>query len=103
VSCGWLQRSAWTRKSKRSSTQTRRPRRVSTRPSGAFWQACHGGQLRTAQLLLARGAHIDAVPGYGDGQTPPDIAASLDERRSQLVQRLGEHGAKTAAKPASPS
>lgn len=90
VSCGWLPRSAWTRKSKRSSTQAPRPRRVSTRPP---WQACHGGQLRTAQLLLARGARIDAVPGYGDGQNPVDIAASLDERRSQLVRWLGEHGA----------
>jgi uncharacterized protein len=65
----------------------------------AFWQACHGGQLRAAQLLLARGARIDAVPDYGDGQAPLDIAASLDERRSQLVRWLGEHGAKTAASP----
>ena len=28
----------------------------------AFWQACHGGQLRMAELLLARGADIDAIP-----------------------------------------
>ena len=69
----------------------------------AFWQACHGGHLRTAQLLQAPGARINAVPGYADGQTPLDIAASLDERRSQLVRWLGEHGAKMAAKPTSPS
>jgi uncharacterized protein len=68
----------------------------------AFWQACHGGQLRTARLVLARGARINAIPGYGDGQTPLDIAASLDERRSQLVRWLGEHGATTAANPPSP-
>ena len=68
----------------------------------AFWQACHGGQLRTAQLLLARGARIDAIPGYGSGQTPLDIAAHLDERRSQLVRWLGEQEAKPATQ-ASPS
>ena len=28
----------------------------------AFWQACHGGQLRTAALLLSRGADINAHP-----------------------------------------
>jgi hypothetical protein len=39
----------------------------------AFYQACHGGQLRMAALLLARGADVNAKPGYSDG-TPLDIA-----------------------------
>jgi hypothetical protein len=58
----------------------------------AFWQACHGGQLRTAQLLLAHGARIDTTPSYSEGRSPLDVAGSLDERRSQLVRWLDEHG-----------
>ena len=58
----------------------------------AFWQACHGGQRRVAEYLLARGADINATPGYAD-QTPLDIAASLDTRRDTLVSGLREHGA----------
>ena len=58
----------------------------------AFWQACHGGQLRMAQLLLARGADINATPPYSD-QTPLEIAGGMDTRRSQLVSWLRERGA----------
>lgn len=68
----------------------------------AFWQACHGGQLRTAQLLAARGARIDATPDYGSGQTPLDIAGHLDERRSQLLRWLSQQSA-TPATPSTPS
>src|SRR5581483_6781952 len=35
----------------------------------AFWQACHGGQRRTAERLLAAGADINASPDYAAGQT----------------------------------
>ena len=84
-----------------------RPRRACSPPTAptrdelnqAFWQACHGGQLRTAELLLARGADIDAIPGYGD-QAPLDIAGSTDTRRSQLVSWLRERGATSAEGPA---
>jgi len=69
----------------------------------AFWQACHGGQLRMAELLLARGANIDAIPGYGEGQTPLDIAASPGERRTRLVSWLREHGAAPLGTPQSSS
>jgi ankyrin repeat protein len=62
---------------------------------GAFWQACHGGQLRIAALLLARGANIDATPDYSD-QTPLEIAGSIDTRREQLVNWLRERGAASA-------
>ena len=66
----------------------------------ACYQACHGGQRRMAELLLTRGADINATPDYGHGQTPLDIAGSADTRREQLVTWLREHGAKSAEKPA---
>src|SRR4051794_19882231 len=66
----------------------------------AFWQACHGGQRRVAEYLLARGADIDHVPDHTD-RTPLDIAGSLDTRRDALVSWLREHGA-TSRTPPSP-
>jgi uncharacterized protein len=65
----------------------------------AFYQACHGGQLRMADLLLARGADIDATPGYSNHMTPLDIAGSTDTRRGQLVTWLRERGATSGTKP----
>jgi len=41
--------------------------------NGALWQACHGGQRRSAQYLLGRGADLNWVAGW-DGRTPLDIA-----------------------------
>jgi ankyrin repeat protein len=58
----------------------------------AFWQACHGGQRRAAEYLLARGAEINATPGYSD-QTPADVAAAPDTRRENLVGWLQDRGA----------
>jgi ankyrin repeat protein len=65
----------------------------------AFWQACHGGQLRMAELLLTRGADINATPDYSHHQTPLDIAASMDTRRGQLVSWLRERGATSEEGP----
>jgi ankyrin repeat protein len=45
--------------------------------SEAFWQACHGGQRRTAEYLLRHGADINAIPGYAK-QTALDIAVAPD-------------------------
>ena len=59
----------------------------------AFYQACCGGQLRMADLLLGRGADIDARPDYSNGMTPLDMAGSTDTRRGQLVTWLRERGA----------
>jgi ankyrin repeat protein len=53
----------------------------------AFWQACHGGQRRTAERLLANGADPQASPGYSD-QTPVQIAAALGTQRENLVTWL---------------
>jgi hypothetical protein len=62
----------------------------------ALWQACHGGQRRAAAYLLARGADIDASPGYAADQTPRDIAAAADTRREGIVAWLRATGAKSA-------
>jgi ankyrin repeat protein len=58
----------------------------------AFWQACHGGQLRVADYLLSRGADINTSPDYAD-ETPIEIAAETGTRREALVTWLREHGA----------
>ena len=58
----------------------------------AFWQACHGGQLRVADYLLSRGADINTSPDYSD-QTPIEVAAATGTRRQALVTWLRDHGA----------
>ena len=50
----------------------------STKPAAdavndAFWQACHGGQLRAAEYLLVRGADLNWVPSWTK-ETPLQIA-----------------------------
>ena len=59
----------------------------------AFWQACHGGQRRMAEYLLAQGASINAVPGYTE-QTAIEAAGSPDTRRQILVDWLRERSAR---------
>jgi uncharacterized protein len=56
----------------------------------AFWQACHGGQRRAAELLLNRGADPVKIPDYASGQTPVQVAGALDTRRENLVGWLRE-------------
>ena len=58
----------------------------------AFWQACHGGQRRMAEYLLAKGADINAVPGYTE-QTAIQAAGSADTQRQALVDWLKTRGA----------
>jgi ankyrin repeat protein len=75
---------------------------AATRPPGeedlnnAFWQACHGGQRRAAERLLAAGADINASPRYAGNQTPLDQAVAPDTRRGLLASWLREHGAISA-------
>ena len=57
----------------------------------AFWQACHGGQRRAAELLLDRGADAGWVPDYAEG-SGVDVAAGPDTRRDLLVTWLRERG-----------
>ena len=59
----------------------------------AFWQACHGGQRRMAEYLLAHGADINAVPGYAGGQSAFQAAGAADTMRQLLVGWLRERGA----------
>jgi ankyrin repeat protein len=65
----------------------------------AFWQACHGGQRRVAEYLLARGAALNWTPDHNKA-TPLDIAGSPGTRRETLVNWLRERGARAAEKPA---
>jgi uncharacterized protein len=58
----------------------------------AFWQACHGGQRRTAEYLLRHGADINTTVEYAHG-TPLDVAPSPDTRRDLLATWLREQGA----------
>jgi hypothetical protein len=53
----------------------------------AFWQACHGGQRRTAERLLASGADPDATPGYSD-QTAAQAAAEPGNQRENVISWL---------------
>jgi uncharacterized protein len=59
----------------------------------AFWQACHGGQRRAAERLLAAGADINASPDYASNKTGLDQAITPDTRRDLLASWLREHGA----------
>jgi ankyrin repeat protein len=68
------------------------PRPAQDEFNHAFWQACHGGQRRTAEYLLARGADMNAVPDHTD-QTSIDIAGSRDTRRDILTDWLHDNGA----------
>jgi uncharacterized protein len=64
----------------------------------AFWQACHGGQRRAAERLLAAGADLAASPDYANGQRALDIAVRPDTRRDLLANWLRERGATSADK-----
>ena len=61
----------------------------------AFWQACHGGQRRMAEHLLALGAELNGKPSWGDS-TPLDVADSVGTGRESLLFWLKAHGAKSA-------
>src|SRR6516225_5265368 len=58
----------------------------------AFWQACHGGQRRMAEHLLAQGANINFIPEYSE-QTALQAAGGTDTQRQTLVDWLRECGA----------
>jgi uncharacterized protein len=59
----------------------------------AFWQACHGGQRRAAERLIAAGADINTSPRYASGHTALDQVVKPDTRRELLASWLREHGA----------
>jgi uncharacterized protein len=66
----------------------------------AFWQACHGGQRRTAEYLLGLGAELNGTPSWGD-DTPLDVAESVDTGRQALVTWLRAAGATHSTNAAS--
>lgn len=53
----------------------------------AFWQACHGGQLRVAAYLLEHGADIATTPDHNNAR-PVEIAGAPDTRRELLIEWL---------------
>lgn len=59
----------------------------------AFWQACHGGQRRTAERLLDAGADMTALPGYANGQSVLEVLTAVDTRRDVMATWLRERGA----------
>jgi uncharacterized protein len=63
----------------------------------AFWQACHGGQRRMAEHLLALGAELNGAPSWGD-DTPLDAAESVDTGRGALVAWLRDRGAENSSR-----
>ena len=58
----------------------------------AFWQACHGGQRRMAEHLLAQGASINFIPEYSK-QTALQAAGGTGTQRQTLVDWLKQRGA----------
>jgi ankyrin repeat protein len=70
-----------------------------TRPSPeeinrAFWGACHGGQPRAADYLLARGADVNWIPPWEE-KTPLDAAERSGA--GELAEWLRARGAKSAS------
>ena len=59
----------------------------------AFWGACHGGQRRSADYLLERGAELNWIPPW-ERLTPLDAAERRGAR--ELVEWLRTRGAKSA-------
>lgn len=61
--------------------------------SRAFWGACHGGQQRSAEYLLDRGAELNWIPDW-EQLTPLDAARRSNA--TQLAEWLRSQGAKPA-------
>jgi hypothetical protein len=71
------------------------PRPDSTTINDAFWQACHGGQRRIAEYLLAQGADLNARPRYSESSAL-EAAVSVDTRHELLAEWLRKQGAPPA-------
>jgi hypothetical protein len=62
----------------------------------ALYQACAGGQRRVAELLLTRGAELNAPPSWDDRTTALDAASGRSTQRDLLVSWLRAQGARSA-------
>jgi uncharacterized protein len=60
--------------------------------TNAFWHACRGGQLQTAEYLFGHGAKLNWI-GY-DRKTPLQVAH--ESGAEDLINWLRSHGAKLA-------
>jgi ankyrin repeat protein len=61
----------------------------------AFWHACAGGQRRTAELLLDRGADPTVTPDYGRGSVL-DVARNHGTQQANLIEWLEQLGVRPA-------
>ena len=68
---------------------------TSEQASQAFWHACSGGQRRSAEYLLGRGADVNWIPDYAQ-RTPLDAATREGTQRENLVGWLRGRGARRA-------
>jgi ankyrin repeat protein len=59
----------------------------------AFWHACAGGQRRTAELLLERGADIGWRPDYAGEATLLEVVTGPSTRHDLLATWLRDNGA----------
>jgi len=66
---------------------------TSTEINESFWQACHAGQRRAAERLLAAGADLNFSPTYSDETTALSAARSHDNQRQNLIEWLESLGA----------
>lgn len=64
--------------------------------SQAFWHACAGGQRRSAEYLLSRGADLSWEPDYAHG-TPLDAAKGLGTMQQNVITWLRELGAPSSS------
>ena len=60
----------------------------------AFWQACRGGNRRTAEYLLARGADLNWIPDYAKETALQAASNVMDTGREALVNWLRGKGAR---------
>ena len=64
--------------------------------SQAFWHACAGGERRTAEYLLSRGADLNWEPDYAQG-TPLDAAGGRSTQQENVISWLRELGASSTS------
>ncbi len=64
--------------------------------NAAFWGACHGGRLPTAQYLADRGAEVNWLAPW-EPATPLDAALRTSPQAHDLLRWLRERGGTSAA------
>ncbi|KAM3514638.1 hypothetical protein MY11210_001744 [Beauveria gryllotalpidicola] len=58
----------------------------------AFWNACHGSQLETAQFIHSQGANINFVPPWGEDTALYEAKSQKAEDLIKWLESLGATG-----------